>query len=74
MKIRILPLKVAESIESEENLADLSVLESIYEIRALKAAIELSDKEIEITEVNDLGQVYIDSHEIWLRPDTFIEL
>ena len=74
MKIKIIPLKVVEAIESEEMLADLSVLESIYEIRVLKAAIELADKEIEITQMNSYGQVYLESHSIFLKSNTFIEI
>lgn len=74
MKIRILPLKIVESIQTEDSLLDQSIIESIYEIRALKVAIELANKDVEVTKTNTVGQVFIDSHDIWLRPDTFVEL
>lgn len=74
MKIKILPQTIVDSTQSEDKLLDCSVIESIYEIRALKAAIELADKEIEITKSNGSGQVFLDSHDIWLKPGTFVEL
>jgi hypothetical protein len=74
MKIRILPLKVAEKIISEDELLELSTIESIYQIRALKAAIELANQNVEITKTNTVGQVFIESHDIWLQPKTFIEV
>lgn len=74
MKIKILPQAVVDITQSEDELLDCSVIESIYEIRTLKAAIELADKEIEITKTNGCGQVFLDSHDIWLKAGTFVEL
>lgn len=71
MKVRILPLEIVKQIETEDNLLELCTLESIYEIRALKVAVELADKDVEIDKQNNLGQIYIDSHEIWLQPNTW---
>lgn len=74
MKVRLIPLEIALRIETEENLIDQSKMDSIYEIRALKAAIELEGKDVEVTKVNDSGQVFIESHQIWLQPNTWIKV
>ena len=66
MKIKIIPEQVSEEIDSEEELIDQSKWDIIYEIRALKAAIELRDVEIEIGEdqYTSAGQVFIASHNL----------
>ena len=74
MKVRLMPLEIANQVDTEDNLLDQSKMESIYEIRALKAAIELAGLEVEITQTNDNGQIFIDSHEIWLKPNTWEEV
>lgn len=74
MNIKLIPEKISSTTASEEELLDLSKIESIYEIRALRAAIDLEGFEIEVTKTNDRGQVYIDSHEIWLKPGTWLEI
>ena len=77
MKIKLLPLSIAKNVQSEESLSEQSTLESIYEIRALVAAIELNDTVVEIdesTECNGHGQVYLKQYEIWLKPNTWVEV
>jgi len=70
-KIKIIALAVSKTTMSEEELSDLSIMESIYAIRRLKAAIDLYDHEIEC-EVNDSGHAFIESHSIWIEPECYI--
>lgn len=63
-EIRILPLEISNSVKSDEELGDLSIVDCIYEIRRLRVAIDVG--QVEITKMNKYGQVYIDSHEIWI--------
>ncbi len=74
MLIRILPTEIVKNISTEDELLDQSTIESIYEIRTLKVAVELDGKTIEIHTKNDHGQVYIDSHKIWLKKGTWIAI
>lgn len=52
MLITILPQKIVDSISSEDELLDLSVGESIYVIRALKAAVELNAKVVNVDKIS----------------------
>lgn len=65
MIISIIPEKIAEGITSEDELLGSSTIESIYQIRKLRAAIQLDGKSFSAT-INTGGQAYIDTHEIWI--------
>ena len=70
MIIRILPKEIVRQSPSEEHLLEDNILDVIYELRAHKAAIELADTDIEVTS-NASGQVFIATHDIWIRPGTW---
>jgi hypothetical protein len=74
MLITILPQKIVDSISSEDELLDLSAGESIYVIRALKAAVELNAKVVNVDKINEAGQVYLESHQIWINADSWVEV
>lgn len=76
MFIKLIPLKIVERTDPESDLLDQSKMESIYAIRALKAAVELAGKTIEINDLHEHknGQVYLKSYMIWLKPDTWVAL
>ena len=75
MKIVLIPEKIIENLYTEEQLSDLSVLESIYEIRKLKAAILSNGKPIEVT-TNKMRypQVYSNEYNIWFQSNEYREL
>lgn len=70
--VKLLPGKISCSTYTEEQLLDFPTAESLYEIRALRAAIDYSGKifSVESDHIKD-DQLYIESHEIWLRPNTW---
>ena len=73
MIIEINAEAIVDSLESEEELLESSVAESLYAIRRLKVAVKL--KKVEVKEFNRLsGQVYIDEFEIWLSKDHYKEI
>ena len=73
MIIEINAEAIVDSLESEEELLESSVAESLYAIRRLKVAVKL--KTVEVKEFNRLsGQVYIDEFEIWLSKDHYKEI
>lgn len=70
--VEILPENVAETLSSEIVLLDLSSSEAIYEIRALKAAIDLRGKHLLVKKEHVKNeQLFIETHKIWLRPNTW---
>lgn len=66
IKVKIDVEKTLDSLESEEELLEASKMESIYNIRALKACLEFQDQTIEVKEVNDYGQALIEKHQIYV--------
>jgi len=76
MKIEILYKKVLENISSEEELLGTSTLESIYEIRKLKAlAHSLAEGGLFVdAQINEHGQIFIDKYEIWLNSNEWIRV
>lgn len=64
IKVKIDVEKTLDSLESEDELLDLSIMESIYNIRALKACLEFQGKIIEVKKVSDHGQALIEKHQI----------
>ena len=71
MKIIINSKRIAENIQSEDDLAELSKMDSFYEIRKLKAAVLLNGLEVEVTKMNEYAQVYIDEFEIWIHSSEY---
>ena len=63
---------IADKI-NEDRLLDLSIIESIYEIRKLRALVESKDKGYIICkdESNNHGQVYSEKYQIWFCSDEF---
>lgn len=76
MIIKLLPKAISASVSPEEQLADNSILESIYEIRKLRAAIDLADKEINIGPLDNThsGSVFLESHDIWISGSMWVEV
>jgi len=71
MKIIINSKRIAENIQSEDALAELSKMDSFYEIRKLKVAVLLNGLDIEITKMNDYAQVFIDEFDIWINSNEY---
>lgn len=77
MKVKIIPEKFLENAQSEENLLDLSKLESIYEIRRLKVAIKYAHQVVEIDEAKETnkdGQIFIKEYEIWINKNEYMQI
>jgi len=53
MFIKLKPATIVKNIESEEELADKNIMESLYTIRKLKAAVIEGDKIIEVNDINN---------------------
>lgn len=67
MKIQLKRKETIDNLYGEEDLKDLSILESIYSIRILKALEEsLENGFIEVTKTNESGQAYSEKYNIWL--------
>lgn len=70
--IEIIPQKIMETLSSEECLLDSNISDSIYAIRALKVAVDLHGKTIQVKKDHVRNnQVFIESHKIWLQPHTW---
>jgi hypothetical protein len=68
MKIELLPKEISKYTPSENQIFDESTEEAVYYIRALRAGIDLCGETIEISpeQHNSFGQVFIESHDIWI--------
>lgn len=67
MKVVLNSKETIESIYDENELMDLSIMESIYAIRTLKALVEsVENGFIEVSKQNNNGQVYSEKYQIWL--------
>lgn len=64
IKVKINVEKTIDSFYSEDELLDLSKIESIYQIRALKACLEFQGEIIEVKKINDYSQAWIEKHQI----------
>lgn len=72
MKIKILPQAIVAGIPSEDELADHSLMESLYCIRSLKvAAFYGSDTVVEVSKINSSGQVFIEDFDIWINQNEY---
>lgn len=69
VKVKINTEKTIDSFYSEDELLDLSKMEAIYNIRALKACLEFKDKIIEVEKVSEYGQALIEKHQIYVYVD-----
>lgn len=74
MKIILWPNQIVNNLPSEEDLLDMSKMESLYVIRRLKAALFYTgdDAVFSVDEPNSAGQVYIDDFEIWISENEYI--
>lgn len=67
MKVILKSKETIENLYSEKELSDLSIVESFYVIRILKALAEsLENGFIEVSEMNENGQVFSEKYNIWL--------
>jgi hypothetical protein len=71
MKIQLVPHNIATGIMDEDSLADLSIMESIYAIRKLRAAILLAGKVIEVDDPNKYGQVFLSDFDIGIAAEEY---
>jgi len=68
MKIKLNRLEIINNLYTEEELSDLSIMESFYHIRKLKALSEsLESGYIKIDKTNQYNQVYSNKYEIWFN-------
>ncbi|MDY0270748.1 hypothetical protein [Trichloromonas sp.] len=68
MKIKLKRKELVDNLYPEEELSDLSIMESFYHIRKLKALSEsLENGFIHIDEINDNKQCYSVKYEIWFN-------
>jgi hypothetical protein len=66
ISVKLIGSIIANNTYSESELSELSVLESIYTIRKLKAVIESNGDFIEVIEGSD-NQVYSEKYKIWFQ-------
>jgi len=66
-KVKLDKNKILESLHTEEELFDLSTLESIYQIRILKTLIHYEDKVFLVEKINEHGQAFVEDFEIWVH-------
>lgn len=72
MIVKLIPEKVIENAYNEEQLLDLSVIESLYVIRSLKACIKSEQENgINITQFNQHGQAYSKEFSIWFKQNEY---
>ncbi len=72
MKIKLNQIQIANNTSNEVDLLDLPIIESMYQIRKLKAAVLEADKIIETDDVSpENDQVYIDKYLIWFNKDEY---
>lgn len=66
MKVRLDKASILEGLYSEEELSELSILESFYSIRKLKTLIDYGESVIEVNQINDYSQCFIEKFDIWV--------
>lgn len=74
MLVKLLPAKIVEKSDREEQLADESVMESIYIIRKLRAALHYGNESVELETNDDDTQVYSKEFMIWFSKDEFVKV
>lgn len=65
MKVKLDKEYMMECMYSEEQLLELSIAESFYVIRKLKALLALGESVFEPVEVNSHNQCYLPEFKIW---------
>jgi len=73
MEVKLHSKKILSNIPTENDLSEVSKLESFYVIRKLKALVESHEYGCIIVneETNDMGQVYSEKYGIWFQIDEF---
>lgn len=66
ISVKLIGSVIANNTYSENELSELSVMESIYAIRKLKAVIESNGDFIDVKEGED-NQVYSEKYKIWFQ-------
>jgi hypothetical protein len=66
ISVKLIGSIIANNTYSESELSELSVMESIYAIRKLKAVIESNGNFIDVKEGED-NQVYSEKYKIWFQ-------
>lgn len=66
ISVKLIGSVIAKNTYSENELSELSVLESIYTIRKLKAVIDANGNYIKVTEGSE-NQVYSEKYKIWFQ-------
>jgi len=75
MKIKLIKEEILNNLYSEEDLRDLSIMESIYSIRKLKALADSLDGEyILVSDDIKNGQVFSHKYQIWFSNNEYIKL
>lgn len=70
ISVKLIGSVIAKNTYSENELSELSVLESIYTIRKLKAVIDSNGDFIEVVEGSE-NQVYSEKYKIWFQEDEY---
>lgn len=74
MKVKLILKNIAGSTDLDdisEQYVDTSILESLYEIRKLRAALLLGYDVIEVNEPNNYGQVFNVEHSVYFNRDEY---
>ena len=75
MKVKLLPENIIKYSYTEEELSDLSKLESFYLIRKLKACTKSQENSfIEVSKINQSNQVFSEEFQIWFSEHEYIML
>ena len=67
----ISPQKICDRLPEEVDMLDKNVLEAIYLIRALRAAIEIGGKMIQVEKPNKHGQIHLDKYKIEIDKECY---
>lgn len=65
MKVKLDKQTILNGFYTEEQLADLSIMESFYTIRQLKALLAIGDSVFEPVKINGHNQCYLPDFDIW---------
>jgi hypothetical protein len=66
ISVKLIGSIIIKNTYNESELSELSVMESIYTIRKLKAVIDSNGDYIDVTEGSD-NQVYSEKYKIWFQ-------
>jgi hypothetical protein len=73
MLIKLRPNQIVNNLPSEEDLLDMSKMESLYVIRRLRAALFYTgdDEVFSVGDKLENGQVYIEAFDIWITENEY---